>query len=87
MKTLQLASNVMRITTSYFTRECNSRDYVLTLISLISEFFDFNKQEINILGDIMAAAMMRSKEPVSEKGGESIKETLKNLNKENEPKT
>ncbi|RKU29776.1 hypothetical protein C6497_05385 [Candidatus Poribacteria bacterium] len=87
MKTLQLASNVMRITTAYFTREINSRDYVLTLISLISKFFNFNKQEMKILGDIMETAMMRSKEPESEKGCETIKETLENFNKENEPKT
>lgn len=87
MKTLQLASNVMRTTTAYFTREINSRDYVLTLISLISEFFDFNEEEIKGFQDIMAAAIKRSKEPVSEKGGETIKDTLENLNKENEPKT
>lgn len=87
MKTLQLASNVMRATTAYFTREINSRDYVLTLISLISEFFDFNEEEIKGFQDIMASAITRSKEPASEKGGETIKDTLANLNKESEPKT
>lgn len=87
MKTLQLASNVMQTTTVYFTREINSRNYVLTLISLISEYFDFNKQEIKILCDIMEAAMRRSKESLSKKDDETIRDTLENLDKENEPKT